>query len=101
MLGTLHTKLGTWVNRLDDTPGRQVWHNYWETRIDLQRAYFARLSYTHQNAVRHGLVQRAADYPWCSAAWLEGNTSPALVRSIYRFKTDQIADDYTVDTDWQ
>src|SRR4051812_32226126 len=28
MLGVLHTKLGSWVNRLDQTPRRKVWYNY-------------------------------------------------------------------------
>jgi hypothetical protein len=29
----------------------------------------ARLHYVHQNAVKHGLVQQANQYRWCSAAW--------------------------------
>jgi putative transposase len=101
MIGTLHEKTAKWVNKLDAIPGRQVWHNYWDTHINLPRAYFARLNYTHQNAVRHGLVHIAKDYPWCSAAWFEQHTSPALVKSIYRFKTDKIEDDIHVDSEWQ
>ena len=96
MLGKLHETTAKWVNNLDDTPGRTVWHNYWETRLDLPRGYFTRLNYTHQNAVGHGLVTVAKDYPYCSATWFEQNTSPALVKSIYRFKTDRLADDYEV-----
>ena len=82
---------------LDDTSGRKVWHNYWETKLDLPRGYFARLSYTHQNPVRHGLVAVAKDYPWCSAAWFEAETPAAMVETIYRFHSDQIADDYEVE----
>jgi putative transposase len=100
MLGTLHEKLSKWVNKLDAAPGRQVWHNYWETKLEEQPTYFAWLNYTHQNAVRHGLVKVAKDYPWCSASWFEQHTSPAMVKSIYRFKTDKIADDFAVDADW-
>ena len=33
MLSTLHVKTAEWVNKLDCTPGRQVWFNYRETRI--------------------------------------------------------------------
>lgn len=101
MLGLLHEKTAKWVNKLDATPGRTVWHNYWETLLDLPRGYFARLNYTHQNAVKHGLVKVAKDYPFCSAAWFEQQTSHAMVKSIYRFKTDRIADDYEVDAEWQ
>jgi hypothetical protein len=39
--------------------------------------------------LRHGLVPVANQYPWCSAAWFE-RTAPAMVKSIYRFKTDQV-----------
>jgi putative transposase len=101
MLRDLHAKTAKWINKLDATPSRQVWHNYWDSHISLPRAYFARLAYTHQNPVRHGLVTHAKDYPWCSAAWFEEHTRPALVKSIYRFKSDSLADSYDVDTDWK
>ncbi len=100
MLGALHEKTAKWVNKLDAAPARHVWHNYWETKLDFPHSYFARLNYTHQNAVRHGLVKVANDYPWCSAAWFEKNTSSAMVKSIYRFKSDQIADGFEVDEAW-
>ena len=90
MLAKLHTRTATWVNRLDRTPGRQVWHNFWETRLTYQKSYLARLNYVHQNAVKHGLVKVANQYSWCSAAWFERTASPAMVRSIYRFKTDAL-----------
>ena len=44
----------------------------------------------HQNAVKHGLVRVANQYPWCSAAWFERVASPAQVKTIYSFKTDQV-----------
>jgi putative transposase len=43
MLSVLHVKTAGWVNKLDRTPGRQVWFNYWETRLTYQRSYLARL----------------------------------------------------------
>jgi hypothetical protein len=33
----------------------------------------------------------ANQYRWCSAKWFEGVAPPALVRSIYRFKTDALS----------
>ena len=59
MLGLLHEKTAKWVNRLDDAAGRQVWHNFRETRLTYEKSYLARLNYTHQNAVKHGLVKLA------------------------------------------
>ena len=63
----LHSQSARWVNRLDDSPGRRVWFQYWDTAITAQRAYYARLRYVHFNPVHHGLVARAQDYRWCSA----------------------------------
>ena len=90
MLGVLHTRTAEWVNRLDKTTGRKVWHNFWDTKLTYEKSYLARLNYVHQNAVKHGLVTMANQYPWCSAVWFEQNASPAMVRSIYRFKTDSL-----------
>lgn len=44
----------------------------------------------HQNPVKHGLVPVANQYRWCSAAWFERTASTAQVKSIYRFKVDQV-----------
>jgi putative transposase len=33
MLAVLHTRTAGWINRLDKTPGRKVWHNFWNTRL--------------------------------------------------------------------
>jgi putative transposase len=90
------------VNKLDLASGRKVWFSFWETRLTHQRAYLARLSYVHRNAVKHGLVPVARQYPWCSAAWFERTASPAMVKSIYRFKTDRVsvADEFEPDSDW-
>ena len=103
MLGMLHVKTAGWVNKLDATPGRQVWFNFWETRLVNQRSYLARLNYVHQNVVKHGLVPVANLYPWGSAAWFERTASPAMVKSIYRFKTDKMAagDEFEVAAEWQ
>jgi REP-associated tyrosine transposase len=91
MLGVLHTRTASWINRLDKTPARKVWHNFRDTKLTYQRSYLARLNYVHQNAVKHGLIPAANQYPWCSARWFERIASPAMVRSIYRFKTDALS----------
>jgi putative transposase len=91
MISTLHAKLAGWINRLDAAPGRNVWHNFRDTHLTYQRSYLARLNYVHQNPVKHGLVSVANQYPWCSAAWFERETSPAMVKAIYRFKIDKVS----------
>ncbi len=102
MLGMLHTKTAGWINRLDGSPNRKVWHNFWDTKLSYQKSYLARLNYVHQNPVKHGLVPVANQYPWCSAAWFERTVSPAQVKSIYRFKFDQatVFDEFEPHPEW-
>ena len=90
MLASLHEKTAKWINRRDGTPGRKVWHNFRETRLTFQRSYLARLNYVHQNAVKHGLVAVANQYPWCSARWFEREASTAQIKTIYSMKLDQL-----------
>jgi|SRR5580765_1235469 len=98
MLGLLHEKTAKWINKLDESAGREVWHNFWETRLTHRNSYLARLNYVHQNPVKHGLVQVANQYLWCSAAWFERTARPAQVKTIYSFKIDKlkVLDDYEV-----
>ena len=95
-LSHLHTSTSRDLNRMDQTVGRSVWFNFWDTKLTYERSYFARLNYVHKNPVKHGLVKIANQYRWCSAAWFERTASPAIVKTVYGFKIDklQIADDY-------
>jgi len=89
-LAALHRRTATHVNRLDQIAGRQVWFNYWDTKLTFEKSYLARLNYVHQNAVKHGLVPVANQYRWCSAAWFERTATPAQVATIYGFKIDKV-----------
>jgi putative transposase len=93
---SLHGRTSHEVNQHDGVQNRTVWCNYRDTQLTFEKSYFARLNYVHQNAVKHGLVRVANQYPWCSAAWFERTASRAMVQTIYRFKTDkvQVPDDY-------
>jgi putative transposase len=92
----LHSDSARELNKLDRLSGRRVWYNFWDTKLTYERSYLARLNYAHQNAVKHGFVIVANQYPWCSAAWFERTASLAAVKTIYGFKTDKlkIDDDY-------
>ena len=102
MLSVLHVKTAKWVNMLDRAPGHQVWFNFRETRLTYQKSYLARLNYVHQNAVKHGLVPVANQYPWCSARWFERTASAAMVKSVFRLKIDrlQVLDDFEPAREW-
>ena len=82
--------------------GRQVWHNFWETKLTYEKSYLVRLNYVHQNPVKHGLVQFASQYPWCSAGWFERTARAAQVKTIYSLKLDKVKvyDEYEPALDW-
>jgi putative transposase len=96
LLGKLHMLTAKAVNGMDGAPGRKVWFQFWDSHITYERSYLARLRYVHTNPVHHGLVARAEDYPWCSAAWFAQSASPAFVKTVGSFRTDSVNvhDDY-------
>ena len=102
MLSLLHERTAKWINSQDSSPGRKVWHNYRETKLTFEKSYLARLNYTHQNAVKHGLVPVANQYPWCSAAWFERVASTAQIQTIYSFGDSRInvPDEFDVAPEW-
>lgn len=99
MIGHFHAETARIVNEMDGAPGRKVWFNYWDTLITFQRSYLVRLSYVHNNPVKHGLVAVATQYPWCSAAWFERNASPSFQKTLAALKTDyvNVRDDFSFD----
>jgi len=69
LIRQLHSKTAVELNKLDGVSGRKVWHNYWDTCITHETSYLARMHYIHLNPVKHGLVENAEKYPFCSYRW--------------------------------
>ena len=87
----LHRELAVRLNAADETPGRRVMYQFWDTQLTYEKSWLARLNYVHQNAVHHGMVRLAANYRWCSARWFETNAQNAFVKTVYSFKTDRVS----------
>jgi putative transposase len=85
-----HKQSASELNHLERCIGRNVWYNFWDTRLTNQYSYLARLHYVHANPVNHGLVAVANQYLWCSAAWFERTASAAQVKTVYSFKIDRV-----------
>jgi len=96
----LHSVTAREANRLDGAAGRKVWFQYWDSQILFQKSYCARLRYVHENPVRHGLVARATNYPWCSAGWFEKEATPGFRKTVLGFPCErlEIPDAFTVTT---
>ena len=67
----------TWINEREEESERQVWYDFWDTKPTFLKSYQAQLYYVHRNAVHHGLVRIANQYPWCSAASFKRTSTSA------------------------
>jgi putative transposase len=96
MIQSVHSISSKHLNQQDNTPGRRVWYNYWDTCITYKSSYMARLNYVHLNAVKHGLVDRAEDYPYCSYSWFINNADPVFRDKVLNQSFDRlrIMDDF-------
>ena len=90
MLGKLHMTTAKELNEWEKTPGRKVWHQFWDSHITFERSFLARLNYVHGNPVHHGVADNAENYKWCSAAWFARTAPTAFVKTVQGFKTDQL-----------
>ena len=98
MIVRFHVETACEINRIDDEKGRRVWFQYWDTELTYERSWLARLRYTHENAVHHGIVTNAENYRWCSASWFAATARPSFVDTVRRIKIDRVKvkDDYGV-----
>jgi len=96
LLQRLHSLTAREVNRLDGTPGRRIWFQYWDTCLTYEKSYYARLNYVHNNPVKHGIVTVAEQYPFCSAGWFWAQAEPQFRRKVesFRYERVRIPDDY-------
>jgi putative transposase len=88
--GKLHGQASRYINGRHGTPGRQVWYSYRQVCLTYERSYLARLNYVHNNAVHHGLVRQARDYPYCSADWFFQRADPAWFQTVFSFPIDRL-----------
>ena len=65
-IGSYHKFTARKWNAEDNTPGRKVWWNYWDTCVRSENSYEKRLRYLYWNPVKHGLVDNPEDYPFSS-----------------------------------
>jgi len=86
----LHAVSARTINRLDGTPGRRIWFEYWDTHITFERSFLARLNYVQNNPVHHGLVKRATEYAYCSAAWFQRTADKAFCQTVASIEMDSV-----------
>ena len=90
MLRKFHARVAMMINREDGIPGRKIIYQFWDTYIDRESSYWARLNYVHNNPVKHGMAETAVKHPWCSAGWFEQRADTAFFRAVSSFNTDRV-----------
>ncbi|HEX5839094.1 MAG TPA: transposase [Anaerolineales bacterium] len=90
LIRQLHSITAIELNKWDQTPGRQVWFNYWDTCITYERSYLARLHYVLMNPVKHGLAQNPADYSYCSYKRFIEQRGDDLKKMVFNQPIDQV-----------
>ena len=85
-----HSKLSIALNKRDRTPGRRVMYQFWDRCITYENGYFARLNYVMHNPVKHGVVEDARVYPFCSARWFRETQTPAFCRRVASYGTERV-----------
>jgi putative transposase len=88
MLARLHLEAADELNRADGVKGRRVSNQFWDKTLTFEGSWLVRLRYTHENAVHHGLVTTAMQYPWCSAAWFERTAPRKFVDIVHGLTMD-------------
>ncbi|GAG16752.1 unnamed protein product, partial [marine sediment metagenome] len=86
-----------WLPKLTRRYGKREKRHFWmlgggyDRNIDEPKTLMSMIEYIHLNPVRRGLVKRAVDWPWSSAAELEETgTSPV--------RLDRIPPEWLMDT---
>ena len=90
LIRQLHSITAIRLNKWDQTPGRQIWCNYWDSCLTYERSYLACLHYVHMNPVKHGLADNAMDYPFCSYKWFVERDDEALKQQVFAQPIDHV-----------
>jgi len=101
LIGKFHSKTALWVNQHDGATGRRVWYQYWDRCLTFQSSYLARLNYVNNNPVRHGLVRRAADYPYCSASSFETQFSARVLQRLSTYGHKRVKEPDEFEPVWE
>lgn len=90
LIARFHTESAIEINRRDGEHGRKVWFQFRDTQLTYEASWLARLRYTHENAVHHGLVADAEGYRWCSASWFASAGRASFVATVRAMKIDRV-----------
>ncbi|MBI5396810.1 MAG: transposase [Verrucomicrobia bacterium] len=96
-LQLVHGRTSRELNRRAGVSGRKVWYRFTDRQIRDDRHYHATLNYIHANPVKHGYVDSALRWPWCSVHWYVEHFGLDWLRDAWR---EYPVRDYGKGWDW-
>jgi putative transposase len=88
----IHSKSALLINRLDNSLGRKVWYNYFDTCVRSKDEYYARMKYILENPEKHGIVSDYREYRFSSyeTSLAENESSlnaTSAIKGTFQFET--------------
>jgi REP element-mobilizing transposase RayT len=90
MLTDFHSEAARTLNQREGVRNRRVWYQFWDKTLTFKGSWLARLRYTNENAVHHGIVTDARRYRWCSAASFEETAPRTFVEAVSKVRIDSV-----------
>lgn len=91
LIRQIHSITAIQINKWDNTANRQVWCNYWDSCLTYEKSYLARLHYVHTNPVKHGLIENAFDYSYCSYRWFVEQSDASFKEQVLNQPIDRLS----------
>ncbi len=90
LIRSVHSRSAAWLNKRDETPGRRVWFNYWDTCLTSDKSYWNRMNYVLNNPVKHRYTDDALAYRWSSMQLFQEQAEPHLRDLILHSNIGQV-----------
>ncbi|MBU2542869.1 hypothetical protein KJ785_04905 [Patescibacteria group bacterium] len=90
----LHKDTSRELNKIDITPGRKVWHQYWDYCIRNETDFWKHFNYILKNPLKHKLAKNIEEsfiYKFSSnPIWLERFSFDGLVEGLVKYKVKEV-----------
>ena len=96
IINDIHKFSALEINRQEQTLGRKVWWNYWDSIITYEKSYYSRINYIHFNPVKHGYTNDPLTYAFSSYGEFYKSDQDRTVALInaYPFDKVKVNDDF-------
>lgn len=81
----LHGQTTRFINQQEETPGRQVWWQYWDRFLYTEGDVWSRVNYIWWNPVRHGFCNQPEEWPWTNLQTLMTDADEVTRAGLQRF----------------